>query len=279
MLLLAVLASAILHAGWNALLRGHPDRRAGGVAVLAACAVTAVIAAGVAIAIEGRAPFPRPLGLGASLLAGLFEAGYFAALTRGLAAGGLGPVYTISRGGAVVLVWPISVAAFGEPVGAVALGGTALLLGGLVTAGMERTVPRAAAAWAVLTALCIAGYHLVYKVALSADASPPSVFAVSILLAVPLQAAALGVGFEGAAAALRAAPARTIAAGSIATASFLIFLVALEAGGAGAVLTLRNTSVVFALGFAALIGEAPSRRQIAGAVLVAAGAVMVGLQT
>jgi hemolysin III len=49
--------------------------------------------------------------------------------------------------------------------------------------------------------------------------------------------------------------------------------------GAGAVLTLRNPSVVFALGCAALIGEAPSRRQIVGAVCVAIGAVMVGLQS
>jgi drug/metabolite transporter (DMT)-like permease len=277
-LLALVLVSAVLHASWNALLRGHPDRRGGSVAVLAVCAISSVIAAAAAIAIEGDAPFPTLAALGATLAAGVFEAGYFAALNRGLAAGGLGPVYTISRGGAVVLVWPISVALFGEPVGALALGGSAVLLLGLAIAGLERSVPRAAAAWAALTAACIAGYHLFYKAALADGASAFSVFGLSILIAVPLQALALRVPAADALAALRASPRRTIGAGVISTASFLIFLVALEAGGAGVVLTLRNTSVVFALGFAALLGEHPSRRQILGALVVVTGAALVGLQ-
>jgi uncharacterized membrane protein len=57
--------------------------------------------------------------------------------------------------------------------------------------------------------------------------------------------------------------------------SFLILMEALAAGGAGFVLTLRNTSVLFAVGLAWAIGDPPRRPQIAGAVLVAAGAVLM----
>jgi uncharacterized membrane protein len=48
---------------------------------------------------------------------------------------------------------------------------------------------------------------------------------------------------------------------------------ALVSGGAGFVITLRNTSVLFATGLAFAIGERPRRTQVIGAVLVAGGAI------
>jgi uncharacterized membrane protein len=62
----------------------------------------------------------------------------------------------------------------------------------------------------------------------------------------------------------------------LSAASFLAFLGALTHGGAGLVLTLRNTSVVFAQAMAWMIGERPGRRQVLGAILVAGGAVLLG---
>lgn len=277
MLIAAVLLSALLHAAWNALLRGHPDKRAAGVAVVAIAAMVAVVVAGIGWAWTRAAPFPTVAGFGATVIAGLFEAGYLASLTRGLTVGTLGPVYTVSRGGSLLLVWPLSVALFAEPASAPAIAGSSVLLVGLVVAGMERAVPRAAIAWAVATAACIAGYHLVYKWALGDGAAPAAVFAVAIGVAVPVQAAANRVRAGGAIAAMRAAPWATVAAGALCTVSFVIFLWALRSAGAGAVLTLRNTSVLFAIGFGALVGDRPTPRQIAGAVLVAGGATLVGL--
>src|SRR5689334_12949864 len=100
-LIAVVLGSALLHAGWNALLRGHPDRRPGAVAVLTVCGASAIVAAVIELAITGAPPFPQLRGLVASVAAGVLEAAYFVSLRRGLTAGELGPVYTISRGGAV----------------------------------------------------------------------------------------------------------------------------------------------------------------------------------
>jgi drug/metabolite transporter (DMT)-like permease len=65
--------------------------------------------------------------------------------------------------------------------------------------------------------------------------------------------------------------------GATCGASFLILLVGLRGGGAGLVLTLRNTSVLFATALAFAIGERPGPRQIAGAILVALGAIVLGL--
>ncbi|WNZ63525.1 hypothetical protein QEG98_07330 [Myxococcus sp. MxC21-1] len=43
------------------------------------------------------------------------------------------------------------------------------------------------------------------------------------------------------------------------------------------VLTLRNTSIAFALVLAALQGERLGRRQLSGAALVAVGALLLGV--
>jgi uncharacterized membrane protein len=52
---------------------------------------------------------------------------------------------------------------------------------------------------------------------------------------------------------------------------------ALARGGSGGVLTLRNTSVLFAVAMAWRIGERPRRVEVAGAALVAAGATLMAL--
>lgn len=74
---------------------------------------------------------------------------------------------------------------------------------------------------------------------------------------------------------LRARLARVVAMGLICGTSFLVLIQALASGGAGFVLTSRNTSVLFAVILAALIGERPGRAQVSGAVLVAGGAILM----
>jgi len=58
--------------------------------------------------------------------------------------------------------------------------------------------------------------------------------------------------------------------------AFLCYLVALRTSSSAAVLTLRNTSIVFTFLLGWVLGERPSRRQVAGAVLVSLGAVLLG---
>ena len=58
-------------------------------------------------------------------------------------------------------------------------------------------------------------------------------------------------------------------------AGFSVFLFGMRSAGAGAVLTLRNTSILFAQVFALVLGERPKRLAVVGAVLVTGGAALL----
>jgi drug/metabolite transporter (DMT)-like permease len=273
--LVLILASAFLHASWNALLKRQRDPEAASVAILA---VAAILAAGTALW-AGGAAFPARAGLAWALAAGLCEAGYFVTLAIGLRDAPLGLVYAIARGGALVLVWPISASLLAEPVTAPSIAGALVVMLGLAILGLDAS-GRASAPGVASAALCaafVAGYHLAYKCALSAGGDPAAVFAVALAVALPVNLGRLGPGaLARVAGSLRANPLILPAAGALCSASFLILLYALARGGAGAVATLRNTSVVIALLLGWAMGERPARGQVAGIVAIALGAVLLG---
>jgi len=268
-----VVASAFVHALWNALVRLEPDKDSAIVAVMATSAASAALVAVVQAAL-GTAPLPTAAAAGWGALAGLAEGGYFAALARGLTIGPLGTVYTVSRGGAIALVWPVSLLWLGEPLTAASAAGTVVVVAGLAAIGLERGASRAAVGWALAAAVCIAVYHVAYKLGLAAGASPAGVFTLSLTVASVCNL--LRYARRGLRARSERLP-RLIVIGLLCAASFLLFLIALARGGAGYVLTLRNTSVLFAIGMAWAIGDRPGARQLVGAALVAAGAVLLGL--
>jgi drug/metabolite transporter (DMT)-like permease len=269
-----VLVSAFLHALWNALLRVEPDKDRGlvgatTIATLVAAVVAAVRWLGGSILFTGLEP------LAWAIAAGVLEWVYLVALARALDKGALGPVYTLSRGGAILVVWPLSVSLLGEAVTIPAIAGSAVVLAGLALAGTgsgdPRGTQRSALAWACLCATAIAGYHLAYKEALAAGGNPSAIFAVALGLASAINLARTrgAVGYS------RGRLPRVAMMGVVCAASFLVLLEALATGGAGFVLTLRNTSVLFATCLAFAIGERPRRAQVSGAVLVAAGTVLM----
>jgi uncharacterized membrane protein len=270
-----VLASALLHAVWNAGVRVEADKDRAVVVAIGVATVVAGVVAAARVPVVG-APFTGVEAIGWTAAAGLAEAVYFAWLARALELGPLGPVYTISRGGAVLAVWPVSALVWHEPVTTQAIAGSAILLAGLVLSGAERGASRIAVAWSVACAACIAGYHLAYKAALGAGGDPPAVFALSLGLATAINVVRLGRdGRKAARDLFRRRWQRLCVIGTVCSVAFLLLLQALVAGGAALVLTLRNTSVVFATALAATIGDRPGWRQVAGAGLVAAGAIVL----
>ena len=272
-----VLVSAFLHALWNALLRIEPDKDRGLIGAIACASVFACVIAGVRWAL-GEVPFATTESLLWTLLAGAFEAVYFATLARALEAGPLGAVYTVSRGGAVLVVWPLSIVLFHEVVTTASAAGSALVLGGLVLCGVgahgvRGTRDRTGVWWAVLCAVSIAGYHLAYKAALGTGGASSATFAVSLSLSAAISI--VRVDRRGLVAVFRARWHRIALMGLVCGGSFLILMEALAIGGSGYVLTLRNTSVLFAAVLAFTIGERPAHAEIAGSVLVAGGAVLM----
>jgi len=270
-----VLLSALLHALWNALIKRERDVQA---ATLAVMTVAVILAA--AAAVLRRTWFPSGGALACALASGLCEAGYFATLSRSLAAGPLGQYYPVSRGGALLIVWPVSMIWLGERAGGLSLAGAMLVTIGLLAIGLPgarfQGVRRAdGLGWAMLSALFIASYNLLYKQAMALGSEPATVFATSISVALLLNVAAIGKRRENIVRILSRRPGPMISAGVVCCASFWIFLYCLQRGGAGALVTLRNSSVLFAQGFAWFLGERPTPAQVLGAVAIAVGAALV----
>jgi len=181
---LLILGSAFLHSLWNAILKKEKDvpLASGGVIVIAGTLATAA-------ALFAPAPaFAHQSGLAWAAAAGICEAGYFATLSTALLRAPLGLAYSVARGGAIIAVWPVSIAFLDEPVTAGSLVGAGLVTVGVLASGAEgrrQTVGRGLI-WAGFCAAFIAGYHLCYKCALEQGAEPSALFSVSFLVSLLL---------------------------------------------------------------------------------------------
>lgn len=271
-MVLLVLLSALLHALWNSLVKRE---RQSDLATLGVLGVSALLA------LFSSLVFSRHLPAGVSLawaaLAGLFEAAYAFTLGRALLDAPLSLAYPLSRGVAIVVVWPLSIALFRERASLMSIAGALAVTAGLFLIPGREADARAGrgTVYALVCGLAIAGYHLAYKCALLAGGDPVFVVAISLGLACLLNLAAMPRRLAPLLALVRESPGTILLAGLACTGSFLLFLIALAQAGAGAVLTLRNVSVVFALGFALILGESPRPRRVVGSLLVAAGAAAV----
>lgn len=268
--LAAILGSAAIHAAWNALLKGAPDVGASSVAVSAgAAALTAVLGLAVGPWAVPDAAWPMVAA------AGLVEGAYFVTLSRALTRLPLGTAYGVSRGAGLLFVWPLSVAVLGETATALEMFGAVLVSLGLFTL-VRRGGSRAGLASAAACAASVGLYPVAYKAALERGASPYPLFALALAIALPVQVALLGDGRrQRLASALRGAPWRLGLASLLCAASFLLFLAALQACGAARLTGLRNTSVVFAAAFGWAQGEPSGARNVASALAIAAGALLL----
>jgi drug/metabolite transporter (DMT)-like permease len=279
-----VLLSAFLHALWNALLRLERDKDRSLIAAIVVATLFAATVAGVRWQLGGVS-LGSWGGIGFTLVAGVFEASYFATLARAMELGKLGVVYTISRGGAVVAVWPLSIVLFAEAATATAIAGSVLVLAGIACSGLsagggEKAGRSGGIGWAVACAMSIAGYHLAYKAALEEGVNPSACFALSLAVSAMINGVRLAArgrrpDGEPLRELVRRWWPRLLLMGLVCGGSFLILMEALAMGGSGYVLTLRNTSVLFAAGMAWFIGDRPRRGEMAGAAMVAAGAALM----
>lgn len=270
LVLLAILASAALHAAWNGLLKGSRDPEAAGALLVLGAAVLSLLA-GAAL---GQLTVPAAAWpLVAST--GLIESLYFVTLGRALRLLPLGSAYGISRGVGLLALWPASVLWFGEGIDLRSAAGAGLLSLGLL-ALMTRVPSQRGLAYALGCAASIALYPLAYKRALLAGVAPFALFGLSLALALPLQLAGLGARrWQRLQQAWRDGPVQTSAGAALCAASFLLFLFALRATGAGRITGLRNLSVLFAALWAWRAGEAMTARGWASALALTLGAVLL----
>lgn len=268
----AALGSALIHASWNAALKGGRDRVADAFLIgVAGMLIWAVVAA-----VWGApAPAAWPY-LAASALIHLL---YWYALFHGYDAGDLSHIYTLSRGSAPLLVAVGAALTAGETPPPIKIAGIALVSAGVLCVGASPRAPIEATLWALGIGLCIASYSLVDALGARAGANALVYVAwTSGLMGVPMIAYALwrkgGAGELMRAAAI--APWRGIAIGVISFAGYGLVLWAQTFAPIAQVTALRETSVVFAAPIAFLfLRERLGPRRWLGAAIVAIGAGLI----
>ncbi|MCI0585104.1 MAG: EamA family transporter [Chloroflexi bacterium] len=289
--LVLVLVAAVLHAGWNVLLKtsGDPLRtavrlQAFGTAVLVPLAVAAWF-------LNGRPPL-EPVGLGLALGSGVLEAVYFLCLSAAYARGDLSLVYPIARGTAPLLAIGIGILLLGETLGVPASVGVGCLVAGILLVARPwralRTAGRAhrgAIGFAFATGASIAAYSAVDRLGVRILApwlygAALAVFATTILAAVVVVGRRTGVLATPAPGGRPPSAWRDGIAGVLSLGAYLMILFAYSLAPLAAVAPLRESGIVLAAVWGAIrLGESTGRREavvrIGAAALVVLGAVLL----
>lgn len=269
---LIVLVAAVLHASWNALLRGGGDRL---------WSMT-VMCISIAVACALMAPFlpvPARASWGCVALSALLHTGYNLSLVRTYREGDLGQTYPIARGASPLLV-SLGAAIFARELPDVlSLTGVLLVSGGIVALAFQgRAIGRKTLLFALGTGCFIGAYSVTDGLGVRLSGAPLG-YTVWMCLSWGLLAPASYIMLRDARTLVRGRQEMLVAAGG-GLASLLaygIVIFAMARGAMGPVSALRETSVVFA----AVIGriflrERLNRYRITACLVVATGAILIG---
>jgi drug/metabolite transporter (DMT)-like permease len=273
---LAVLAAALLHASWNALIRGAGDKR---LYTLLLHACSALIGAAGLLFTGLPAPASWPyLGLSA-----LIHTAYIMLLIKAYEGGQLATSYTLMRGLPPLIVGVLSAPLLGEALGAEGAAGIALISCGVIGIGFAsgrspaRIVSHPSTHAAVLNAVAISAYTLVDGQGARLAGNPLAyVFCLSLLEPI----GALLMGLRSDRGALRSYFLSHWRLGLLgATAALLAYatvLWAMTQAPIAMVAALRESSVIFAVLIGALwFKEGHLRRGIVAATVVMAGVFLL----
>jgi len=268
-----VLAAAVAHAGWNALLKASGDR----LLSLAAIRLVGLLLGAGALAVV---PMPAPDSWGLLIAAAAAHFVYFWLLLNAYRVGDLSVVHPVSRGLAPLLLAGTAWLAVGEALSPAQMLAVAAISGGIGVLAFRGGAGRAALAFAVGTGVTVAVYSFVGALGVRAAGTVVGFQAwLEILTGVGVLAFA---AVRRPAASLRAY-ARTqgavgLSAGVLSVCGYTAYLLAVAALPMAAVSALRESSVLFA----ALIGtvlykEGFGARRVLAAALVTGGIVVLGV--
>jgi drug/metabolite transporter (DMT)-like permease len=264
-----VLFAALLHASWNALLKGGGDglwaMTIMGVATRLACAIAAVF-----LPLPARASWPYIAG------SALLLVGYNAFLVRAYRRGDFGSAYPIARGSSPLLVTIGAALTVGEWPALSGILGIALVGGGIISLAFKgRRLPEAGIFYALGTGMFIAAYSVTDGIGGRASGNAIAYTVWMCLLwgatAVPVYVARRRDTL------LWRGPRKTgLAAmgGIISVVAYGIVIFAMTRAPMGSVSALRETSVLFAVVLGRLFfGETLTVRRIVSALVIAVGAL------
>jgi drug/metabolite transporter (DMT)-like permease len=264
-----ILVAAVCHATWNLFVKYSRD----GVAftwLFSSCALLLYlpVTAGVAL-FTNSGLGPRALGFMA--VSGVLETVYFLLLGRAYRGGDLSLVYPVARGTGPLLATFGGVVLFGEHPSALAFGGVALIVAGVLVLawpGRSRAVQVAGATvgFALATGVCIAGYTLWDKHAVASVSPVVYYYGINATIALVLTPLAF------------ATPVRRHKLAEELRCSRRAMLAALRLSPVSYIAPAREVSIVVgtALG-ARLLKEEEVRRRCAGSLAIVAGVLALAV--
>jgi drug/metabolite transporter (DMT)-like permease len=261
------LGAAVLHAGWNVLLRGARDVEA---ATAATLAVSVVVFAPVVAATWDVQNAAWPYLAGTSAL----ETLYFFLLVAAYRRREVSVVYPVARGSAPVLVLIGSAAVLGRGISGLEAAGVCLVAAGVLL--VRGSVRAAGIGVGLAIGCCIAAYTLVDNDGVR-HAAPLSYLELALLP--PTVVACVRVLVRSGRGALLSQPPGTVLVAAVASfGAYLLVLTALRLAPAPTVAAVRETSVVVAAVLAAVfLRERVTAARLGGAVAVAGGVALLVL--
>lgn len=271
---LLVLVAALLHAGWNALVKLSGDH-------LLLLAVLHANSAIIALLFVPVLPLPAPASWPYLAASVVLHVGYLLFLVGAYRHGDLGHVYPLARGSAPLLVTIVSLTILGEGLSAQTLAAVLIIAFGILAlafhGGVSVLKEREAVAYALGTGVFIAAYTVVDGVGARLAGSPHA-YAAWLFTLDGLCFIVLVILWRGRAlyTTWRADWQGALLGGAMSLAAYWLVIWAMTLGPIAPVSALRETSVIFAPIIGALfLKESFARRRVAAAVVVVVGVVLL----
>lgn len=283
---LFLFVSSFLHAGWNSYLKTQPHKQN---FLFCALFFAALLSWTLAVFIDSALlSFFHTPALLMSFLSGIFEGCYFATLTLALRDAPLAISYSLMRSFSMILSWTLSLIFFHERLTIPMLLGVVVILMGLMLPLIHQNNLKNKSDhhhklfWSYLCGLCIVGYNLTYHQAMQQGAPPITLFALSLSIALPFLGIMLQQEYRSLnkmthtlihCLKLQLFPIITVS--GIIVCSFVFFLYGLRVTAPALALSIRNSSIAFALIFSYLLGEKLAKHEKIALVFIIFGVGLI----
>lgn len=272
---LAVLFAALLHASWNALIKGSADVLLKTAAIVAGAGLVALPFV-LALPLPARAAWPYIAG---SLATHVL---YYYFMVQAYRAGDLSLAYPLMRGTAPLITALLGAVLLRELPGPVTFGGILLISVGIFALSwrpLGHPPARAAVGFALANAVVIASYTVIDATGARLSGNVGSYIAwLFVLDALPFGLWILATRGADFIAFVRAQPWKSLAGGAASAGAYAIALWAMTRAPVAMVAALRETSVLFAaLIGARLLDERLTRLRWLGVAVVVGGVMALKL--
>lgn len=271
--LVMVLTAAVLHASWNAIVKGAGDRAL----AMAMVALGHGLIGGIALFLV---PTPDPAAWPYIAASAFIHYAYFSFLFLSYRYGDLSHVYPIARGIAPMLVALGALAMIGETLSPVGWAGVIIVSIGIGLLAFGRngapTAGRAAVLSALATGSMIATYSVNDGIGIRASDAPLGYMAWIFFLEFPITIVLLTIRGGSLMALPRRATLISLMGGALSVVAYGLVLYAKTLAPIAAVSAVRESSVIIAaLIGVVLFGERPWCRRVIAAVIVASGVILL----